>query len=149
MAFENTVLLFERLHWTAGKRLKKKEKRWSKRTSERGRHTAENLSSLFLVFLCLFLFLLQPTHLLPPLVLNFHTLNSSLTFSSSFNLRLPTVKGQEGPPVHNDQLKQTGGNDQWWQSLPRATLMDSDSVVITCVFKEDTFQVHYTALSPA
>lgn len=34
-AFENTVLLFERLHWAAGKIFKKKKKRWKKRKSER------------------------------------------------------------------------------------------------------------------
>lgn len=84
-AFENTVLLFERLHWAAGKRFKKKKD--EERGNQRGTNSylrVKNLSSPPLVFSCLFLFL----SLLPASqFLEFQLLNSPLLFSFSLNLR--------------------------------------------------------------
>lgn len=83
-----------------------------KKASEGGRHTylqVKNLSSLPLVFSCLFLFLLQPTQSLAPLFLDLHPLDSSYHLP----LELPTIKGQDGPLVQDYKLKQTDGFDQW------------------------------------
>lgn len=136
MAFENTVLLFERLPWAAGKRKK----------GEGKEHQREAGTQLKFFLLCPWSFLVSyffhsPLICSLPSSWIFTLLTLLSLFLSLLTLALPTVKGQDGALMSRNKFINGDGHHRMW--------MDSDGLVMTCMFKEDTFQVLCTALGPS